>query len=121
MHLNDFGDLLPDSPVDLMSSASGQAPLELLIAQNPELRQRMWRNFHERRNPVNTLGAEIPGILGEMTAATLGRDWQPQGASLIDRISLRKQLAPRDSGAGPVQTWMAGFALVSRASGVMHA
>ena len=35
-----------------------------------------------------------------------------QGANLNDRIFLRKLLAPRDSGAGPAQTWMAGFVLV---------
>jgi hypothetical protein len=56
-----------------------------------------------------------------MTVTPSGWDWQLQGANLIDRISVRKLLAPRDSGAGPAQTWMAGFALESRASGVKHA
>jgi len=68
--------------------------------------------FLWRLNQVNTLGAEILRSSAKRSPHLRDGIGNWQGANLNDRISLRKLLAPRDSGAGLAQTWMAGIALV---------
>ena len=54
---------------------AGLLPIVQSLAQNLEVRQRLWRDFLGRLNLVNMLGAGIPGARQDCVAP-LGRDWQ---------------------------------------------
>ena len=54
--------------------AGRSAPIVRSLAQHPEVRQRLWRDFHTRRNQRTRL-ARIPE-LRLVFVVCFGRDWQ---------------------------------------------